>query len=688
MRSLKLTLCCVLGLNSLQALALSAQAAAVDPYAQVALVTNTVAWPYNSTTFGTDSFTFGSAESQNADALILADVRRHGFHFPEKFGFGVACSAYQYEGHRVAPSAQQPDGIGWSIWDVFSEKGSWLNPYGTNIAEVAPTSQVTQPNGAVAIDGFNPSHYQQDLQWVQGLGVSYYRLSISWPRLFPHANMTQPDPEGVAYYRTLLSKLQAAHVNVLVTLYHWDMPAWLYNFGDPQLKAGQERTYGWLDMRPAKENLALLEFQKYVAAAYRAFGPYTSHFSTFNEPLTFTVIGLSTGGHAPGLQGYAQLRALNPALYGATPTENLQRLPYLQAINLIKAHYLAYKTMHALYQQDPAHYNREAPEVSMVLNSDWAEPYRINAHGHYHPADVAAAKRNMDYMLGWWLQPIMFGHWPASMQSVYEHRITQVGLDKGDDSCLQADGKPVSCRRDASERLTNYIATGGALDVLAINHYTGYFVADLDYAKSGAVPRNQYQEDPSTQVGWNADQNNYPTQFRQRLYGDHGPAPTAGKIFVIGNSGNKPWLRQTWFVYRKLLQYINKYYLQVPGYTKQQVPFSKLSIDLTENGTSIYHESQQPSSKPDVNRITYLLGNLGAVQQAVNQDHVPVNLYTYWSVADNFEWAEGYDSRFGLLWVDYANQLQRIPKQSYWCYQQVIAHAQDGVFPTSCLLDR
>jgi len=52
---------------------------------------------------------------------------------------------------------------------------------------------------------------------------------------------------------------------------------------------------------------------------------------------------------------------------------------------------------------------------------------------------------------------------------------------------------------------------------------------------------------------------------------------------------------------------------------------------------------------------------------------VPLAGYFAWSLMDNFEWAKGYQKRFGLIWVDYQTQ-QRIPKDSMLWYAQVIAN--------------
>jgi beta-glucosidase len=50
---------------------------------------------------------------------------------------------------------------------------------------------------------------------------------------------------------------------------------------------------------------------------------------------------------------------------------------------------------------------------------------------------------------------------------------------------------------------------------------------------------------------------------------------------------------------------------------------------------------------------------------------IPVEGYFYWSILDNFEWAEGYKDRFGLVHVDYQTQ-RRTPKDSAYWYREVI----------------
>ena len=673
----------------------------LNPYNNTVFVTNTITWPYNSKTFGTDSFQLGSVESGNEDSVILKQAATENLLFPEKFGWAVACSAYQYEGNRIEPSEKNINGIGWSVWDTFCKPASWLNQNNTNIAQVPPTSDYTFPSGKNAIKGFYPEYYKNDINTAAELGVKYFRLSISWPRLFPEKGMDKADKEGLKYYIDVLEYLKKKNLTPLITLYHWDLPAWLYNYGKKNIP-DTEKTYGWLDLNDAYNNLLINEFQKYAETCFKEFGKYTRFFATFNEPLTFSNNGLYICNHAPGKGGWELLRAKNPAVYGSTEKENLERLNYIQSGNIIKAHYVAYKTFDKYREQISAANDNQKALLSIVLNSDWAEPYRIIQNRDetfsYHPDDIKASQRNMDFMLGWWLDPVMNGNWPESM-------IENVGImPKGrlpdlysDSSWLSKDGKLSAEKTDGAVKLSDYIKKGGAADCLFLNHYTGYFAVDPEFAKAnfsteaveGKVPPNQYGGNPKNMnPGWDSDQNAFLTQFRYCKYGASGQmaSESGGKVYVIGNSGNYSWLRQTWFVYRKLLRYIQYKYFTCNKKSKSGTSFKDFALYLTENGTSVFKESQLAKDKmlKDNNRIEYIKGNLASVHQAIN-DGVNVKLYTYWSIADNFEWGEGYDSRFGLLYIDYKNlkdpKKSRLKKDSYFYYQNCVK--KNGVSPVN-----
>ena len=92
---------------------------------------------------------------------------------------------------------------------------------------------------------------------------------------------------------------------------------------------------------------------------------------------------------------------------------------------------------------------------------------------------------------------------------------------------------------------------------------------------------------------------------------------------------------------------------------------------ITENGAA-YPDGPSPETGEvhDKNRIEYLDGHLRACHDAISHG-VDLRGYFVWSLMDNFEWAEGYAKRFGIVHVDYATQ-SRLPKDSARWYSEVI----------------
>src|SRR5581483_83080 len=85
-------------------------------------------------------------------------------------------------------------------------------------------------------------------------------------------------------------------------------------------------------------------------------------------------------------------------------------------------------------------------------------------------------------------------------------------------------------------------------------------------------------------------------------------------------------------------------------------------IEVTENGCSYLDSPDAHGRVADRRRIDYYAGYLGAVSRAI-RDGADIRGYHAWSLLDNFEWAEGYTQRFGLVYVDFRTQ-QRIIKDS------------------------
>jgi beta-glucosidase len=100
------------------------------------------------------------------------------------------------------------------------------------------------------------------------------------------------------------------------------------------------------------------------------------------------------------------------------------------------------------------------------------------------------------------------------------------------------------------------------------------------------------------------------------------------------------------------------------------------AIYIFENGAAYDDLRGHEGDVVDPERQSYLEVHLAAVERAI-EEGVPVRGYFVWSLLDNFEWAEGYWKRFGIVYVDYPT-LERVPKGSYYWYRDFITTQRNG----------
>lgn len=186
------------------------------------------------------------------------------------------------------------------------------------------------------------------------------------------------------------------------------------------------------------------------------------------------------------------------------------------------------------------------------------------------------------------------------------------------------------CFREFEQHGLNRVPTEGALvqpgdlelisaevDFIGVNHYHT-FVVSADFAGAGGFPGHMAEPNHQSNWGW----------------------------------PNTPW------GLKGVLERVARDY-------------SKKPIFVTENGITLADYATPEGKVNDFDRIDYLNGYIDAVGQAI-QGGTNVAGYFAWSFMDNYEWAEGYSKRFGIVYVDYASQI-RIPKASAYWYQNVIA---------------
>ncbi|HUJ96554.1 MAG TPA: GH1 family beta-glucosidase [Terriglobales bacterium] len=195
----------------------------------------------------------GSSLSSIAFAQALKPLQ-----FPANFVWGCATAAYQIEG------AVKEDGRKPSVWDTFSHT-------------LGKTFE--GQTGDVADDSYH--RYKEDIGLLKSLGVSGYRFSIAWPRIFPDGT-GQPNPKGLDYYQRVLDELLKNNIAPYVTLFHWDLP--------------QALPGGWQSRDTAK---AYADYAGYVSGKL---SDRVGHFFTINEFECFTDLGYKTGQFAPGMK--------------------------------------------------------------------------------------------------------------------------------------------------------------------------------------------------------------------------------------------------------------------------------------------------------------------------------------------------------------------------------------------------
>lgn len=185
------------------------------------------------------------------------------YKFPKQFLFGTASASYQIEGGFDA------EGKGESIWDRFTHQ---------------PGNIVDHTNADMACDFYH--RYREDIDLAQQFGMQVYRLSISWPRIYPQGT-GEVCQQGLNFYKKVLTYIKEKGMQTSVTLYHWDLPQKLQDRGG----FANREIVDW--------------FETYARTLYRELGQLVDSWITLNEPYCTAILGNWTGEHAPGCRDYS-----------------------------------------------------------------------------------------------------------------------------------------------------------------------------------------------------------------------------------------------------------------------------------------------------------------------------------------------------------------------------------------------
>ncbi|XP_014492884.1 beta-glucosidase 40 [Vigna radiata var. radiata] len=331
----------------------------------------------------------------------ISDINRQSF--PEGFVFGTAASAFQYEG------AVKEDGRGPSVWDTFSH---------------SPGKIVDNTNADVAVDQYH--RYEEDVQLMKDMGMDAYRFSISWSRIFPYGS-GEINQAGIDHYNKLINALLAKGIEPYVTLYHWDLP-----------QALEDKYKGWLSP------FIIKEFARYGELCFEKFGDRVKNWITFNEPHTFAMMGYDLGIEAPGR---CSILLHQLCRHGNSSTE-----PYIVAHNVLNSHAILVDIYRKKYKKI------QGGSIGISLDVIWVEPATNSKE------DIEAAQRALDFQLGWFLEPLVYGDYPKIMRKRVGNRLPT--FSKSQATLLK-----------------------GSFDFVGINHYTTLYVYNV------AVSLHDYIED-------------------------------------------------------------------------------------------------------------------------------------------------------------------------------------------------
>ncbi len=144
--------------------------------------------------------------------------------------------------------------------------------------------------------------------------------------------------------------------------------------------------------------------------------------------------------------------------------------------------------------------------------------------------------------------------------------------------------------------------------------------------------------------------------------------PYVGATLVKAAARKVPHTLMGWEVYPESIYRMLKQYAAYPQ-IKQ--------ILVTENGAA-FEDTVRGGRVADDRRVAYLRDHVGQVLRA-RQEGVPVEGYFTWTFTDNFEWAEGYRPRFGLVHVDFETQQRTVKDSGRWYQAFLAGQAQESV---------
>ncbi len=296
--------------------------------------------------------------------------------FKEGFLWGGAVAANQCEG------AYKEDGKGMSLVDII--------PAGKERFEA-----FFNPKKALETDyGFYPSHesidfyhhYKEDIKLFAEMGFKSFRMSISWPRIFPNGDEREPNEEGLKFYDDIFDELLKYKIEPIVTICHFDTPLYLAtNYG------------GW------KNRKCIDFFVNYATVLFNRYKGKVKYWMTFNE--------INMIQHIPFLGGGLIIEE----------GENKEEIIYRASHNLFVASSLATKIGHEVDKEN---------KIGCMIASGSVYPYSCK------PEDIIKAQddNRAAYFYG---DVHVRGEYPSYIKAYFKKKGIDIKMEEGDEEIIK-----------------------------------------------------------------------------------------------------------------------------------------------------------------------------------------------------------------------------------------------------------
>lgn len=296
---------------------------------------------------------------------------------PDNFLWGGAIAANQSEG------AFNEGGKGLSLVDVLPAMAE--NRWGAmdDLKQTIETSYSFYPSHE-SIDFYH--HYKEDIALFAEMGFKVFRMSISWPRIFPNGDDSEANEEGLAFYDRVFDELGKYGIEPLVTINHFDTPLALVK------KYG-----GWRDRK------LIAFYVRYAETIMKRYREKVKYWLTFNE--------INMIIHVPTLGGGLLFNE----------GENQERVKYQAAHHQLVASALATELAHKINPEN---------KIGCMLAAGMVY------YNTPDPLDVRAAqeKNREQYFF---VDVQSRGYYPSYAERFFDERDFQVEMEEGDKETLK-----------------------------------------------------------------------------------------------------------------------------------------------------------------------------------------------------------------------------------------------------------